>query len=659
MRNSIKAFCIKLHLWVIVAVLSGVVIIAISPVLAHSQLVDVDSLRTALTTELHPAQRAALLNQIAFELREVNQQEALEFAIQAETLAQSVGDTLQLAKAKGNIGWINYRKANWEKTFRYSREAYELSKIAGNPNETAMALNNLGALYYEQQDYLKAIEFFREAYQHVRDTDNYFTIIRSLNNTALNFVRAEMPDSAIVYATEAIRVSSASGFPLSLSFPYRVIGDVYFLQNDYNAAIEWYEEALSIAISRNLSSFQASILHRLGHTYILTGDLNVASNYLNEGEVLASERNLRNELSRIYYFQARLNDELGNIPEAYRYQTLHLELVNELESSAIRNRLAIIQGMFEAERMEANLKVLEMENLLNQERIILAEFYSRLAFIGIIFVFGMLAWVFFLYQRKSSINYELTVQQELISQQNTELEQKAVALEEANNAKNVLFSILAHDLRTPVAQIKTMLGLLHDEHLSREDFGRLSKLVRGDVDGLFITLDNILKWSKAQMEGFKTKPATVPLIEIVDEASGLLREQIDNKSLKMHVYLTEHDRVKIDKDHADVIIRNLLSNAIKFSNDGGSIKLSAHHSNNYLTLKFEEEGVGMNETMIQAIRHPNDAILASKDGTRSESGNGIGIQLCKKFLSMNGGSLDVNSTLGKGTEFLVTAPTAE
>ncbi|MCH8496359.1 MAG: tetratricopeptide repeat protein [Balneolales bacterium] len=629
------------------------------PTQLKAQVANIDSLRALIQVNQTDLELASTLNLLAFELREIDQQEALDFAIRAERLAKSSGDTLQLAKAKGNIGWINYRKANWEQTFRYSREAYELSKSVGDNNETAMALNNLGALYYEQQDYLKAIEFFREAYQHVRDTDNYFTIIRSLNNTALNFVRAEMPDSAIVYATKAIQVNNAAGRPFSLSFPYRVIGDVYFLQNDFNGAIEWYEDALAIAISRNLSSFQASILHRLGQSYLLIGDLNVASNYLNEGEALASERNLRDELSRIYYFQARLNDELGNISEAYRYQTLHLNLLNELESSAIRNRLAIIQGMFEAERMEANLRVLEMENVLNRERAVLAEFYSRLALLGILVVFGMLALVYLMYQRKSAINDELILQQDLISEQNIELEQKAIALEEANNAKNILFSILAHDLRTPVAQIKTMLGLLHDEHLSREDFSRLSKLVRGDVAGLFITLDNILKWSKAQMEGFKVSPSNVRLNQVVDDAASLLREQIDNKNLNLQVYLTEKDRMLIDKDHADVIVRNLLSNAIKFSHDGGTIKLSAQHRNGEITMNVEDEGIGMNGDMVKSILHPDDTILASNDGTRSETGNGIGIKLCKKFVRMNGGSLDVESTPGAGTVFRVTMQAAK
>ncbi|MCC5926452.1 MAG: tetratricopeptide repeat protein [Bacteroidetes bacterium] len=440
MRKSLTRFLSVYGFIIAITLLSNATVSA-------QMVYDLDQIRAELTLNPTDSIKVALLNQLAFELREIDQAEALEAARRAETLAATLRDTLQLAKAKGHIGWINYRMGDWEGTFRYSREAYELSLIAGDANETAMALNNLGALYYQQQDYHTAIERFREAFLHVRGTDNYFTIIRSLNNTALNFVRAEMPDSAMHYASLAMQVNKDAGSPFSLSFPYRVIGDVHYFYGDYPEAMRWYADAFRMAELRNLTSFQAGILHRKGITLMRMGRGRDAMVYLKRGEELSTRQGLRDELSTTYLYLSQLYDSMGNVPEAYRYQTLHLELLNELESRAVRDRLAIIQGMFEAERIQAELRILENEASFAKERAELAEQFSRFMLLGLLIILGMLVWVFILYQRSSTAYIRLDDQKKQIIEQRDELQLRAAELQKANSDKNTLFSILSHDLR--------------------------------------------------------------------------------------------------------------------------------------------------------------------------------------------------------------------
>jgi len=625
--------------------------------LAAQAVYDTTAIRQELAQRPSDSRAVVLFNQLAFELREVNQQEALASARRAERLAATLRDTLQLAKAKGHIGWINYRLGDWEGTFRYSREAYLLSLAAGDANETAMALNNLGALYYQQQDYLTAIDRFREAYTHVRGTDKYFTIIRSLNNTALNFIRAEMPDSAMYYANLAMQVNEDAGRPFSLSFPYRVIGDVYFFQEDYPGAIRWYAEALRIAEERNLRSFQASILHRIGYSLIRLERYRDAMVYLKRGEQISSDAGLRDELSSTYRHLARVYEIQGNIPEAFRYQSMHLELLGELESRAIRDRISIIQGMFEAERVQTDLRVLEQENILAEERARFALTIARTMLVTLLFILGMLVWAYRSYRRTYRINERLNIQALHIQRQWDELQEKTTALQKANADKNTLFSILSHDLRTPVSQVRTMLDLLHDETLEREDFTTLSGTVRRDVDRLFITLDNLLNWSKSQMEGFKANPAPADIHLAYEKTISLLQNQVDEKSLDVFVQFEQNlPQVMIDPDHLLITLRNLLSNAIKFSHVNGNVYISAFRKGSQVVFSVRDEGVGMSMELVERIKVDKNAILEPEDGTQNEKGHGVGLMLCKRLITMNGGQLDIQSMPGKGSDFYVLLP---
>ena len=623
---------------------------------AQAQPVSIDSLRGALQTAGNSAERVNLLNQLAFELRDTRHEQAMHYAKEAEELALSLKDTLNLARAKGNIGWISYRRGEWESTFRYSREAYDLSKAIGDANETAMNLNNLGALFYQQQNYWQAIEMFKDAYERVRGTEHTFTIIRSLNNMALNMIRAGEPDSAMVYANESLLVNELAGRPYSVSFPYRVIGDVYAYRGDLHEALIWYENALDIARVRRLPSFEASVLHRLGHTWLELGDSEKTIMYLKEGEALSLQANLRDELSMTYLHLSHLYDHLGNIPEAYRYQSMHLEMLNELASRDMKNRLAIIQGMFEAERLEAGLRVLEVENQLKREQLEWANLATRISVVVVILVVILLVIVLLMYQRIRTTNLDLQIKSEKIQEQNKELEVQTRKLSEMNRSKNILFSVLSHDLRSPVGQMKTMLELLNDKTLSHREFMDNIHQLRYGTDQLHFTLDNLLKWARSQMEGFKAEPVVVELREAVNRSINFLEESAHRKSISIENLVEADLKVVSDADHLDIILRNLLSNAIKFSHNGNRVEIGGQKSNDAVMFFVRDYGTGMSKDLIDLVLTGNDELLTSLKGTSAENGHGIGLNLVRTFIKMNNGVLNVASESDKGSTMFVTLP---
>ncbi|MEP1955637.1 MAG: tetratricopeptide repeat protein, partial [Algoriphagus sp.] len=130
----------------------------------EAQIPNMDSLRTALPTATGK-DRLSILNELSTYLREIEQQEAFDYALEAEKLAQDLSDKSGEAIAKENIGWIYYRRGKWQKTFDYSKEAYYLAIEGNDLKAAARVLNSMGALYFEQRNYPLSLQQFKKAFE--------------------------------------------------------------------------------------------------------------------------------------------------------------------------------------------------------------------------------------------------------------------------------------------------------------------------------------------------------------------------------------------------------------------------------------------------------------------------------------------------------------
>jgi two-component system sensor histidine kinase/response regulator len=150
------------------------------------------------------------------------------------------------------------------------------------------------------------------------------------------------------------------------------------------------------------------------------------------------------------------------------------------------------------------------------------------------------------------------------------IEQKNAELEALNKTKEKLFSIIAHDLRSPIAQLKSTLDLVNRDYISKEEFHDLSHHFTKQIDQLQDNMNNLLTWSQSQLNGIITKPQAVSASIIIQEVIDLLKQQWQSKELQIQFQPFE-EIVWMDPDHLKLVVRNLLSNAIKFSNKKHSI----------------------------------------------------------------------------------------
>ena len=232
-----------------------------------------------------------------------------------------------------------------------------------------------------------------------------------------------------------------------------------------------------------------------------------------------------------------------------------------------------------------------------------------------------------------------------------QVEEKNKELEKMNASKQKLFSIIAHDLRSPIAQLKGSLDLVNKQYLSPQEFRSISEKLSTQVDQLHTTLENLLRWSISQLQGIVAKPEKIEIIPFVGEkAVSFLQQSMDHK--KLRIAITGDDAyVWADPEHLTLVFRNLVANAIKYSYPNTTISIRAYQKEGRVITEISDCGIGMNRETIDSVFNPVQMI--SNTGTSNEKGTGLGLKLCQEFLAINKGHIWVSSTEGQGSTFFV------
>jgi two-component system sensor histidine kinase/response regulator len=257
---------------------------------------------------------------------------------------------------------------------------------------------------------------------------------------------------------------------------------------------------------------------------------------------------------------------------------------------------------------------------------------------------------------------------ELMARVQTHLELKAARdtillqkeeLKQANAAKDKFFSIISHDLGNLFNTLIGFASLLsaQNEQLSavqKEDF--VQRMLQVSKKG-YSLLNNLLEWSRSQTGRIAFEPATFNLKEIVVENLELLSSNAKAKSIELSSSISDTITVFADQNMLNTAIRNLLSNALKFTPANGRVEISAKKTDTAIEISISDTGVGISPQDIEKLFRIDMSHTTS--GTNDEKGTGLGLILCKEFVEKNGGTIWVESEVGKGSQFYIRLPSQE
>ena len=230
------------------------------------------------------------------------------------------------------------------------------------------------------------------------------------------------------------------------------------------------------------------------------------------------------------------------------------------------------------------------------------------------------------------------------------LEEKAHQLQRANQTKETLMSIIAHDLRSPLASLTHYLEALTVYSFSPEEKQSMERELLSKTRYIDEMLFNLLSWAVNQNQGFKTELIRLSLNEVGDRVVKLLQAVAAEKNITLHQHIPEAVAVLADKDMLELIIRNLVSNAIKFTPPGGEVSLSCQFEKGACKVLVNDNGVGISAE-VQKTLFSTETRPAY--GTRKEKGAGLGLVLCKDFIEMQQGRIGFEHRNGGGTTFYI------
>jgi C4-dicarboxylate-specific signal transduction histidine kinase len=457
---------------------------------------------------------------------------------------------------------------------------------------------------------------------------------------------------------------------------------------NHDKAINQFESAAKVAQQLGRKSDVASSKINRANSLYEVNKLQQAIESLNEATTIAQEIGEPKLLRNAYSLYTKVYDKMGNRTESTNYFNLYTAISKKIQDEELKRReadanrivmqaeskvtiveaekkatekelaekdieLFTKQRILEKAQQEAKEREMEIELLSAQSKLQTAEIsrqkLMRNIYIFIIFAAVIIAGLmYYNYNEKKKANI-------LLQNKNFEIRAQAEELEKLNSLKDKLFSIISHDLRSPIASLITLINLTEQGYLKEDGFKNVISELSKNVGYTSSLLENLLRWSQSQLKGTAVNTAIFNISEIISERFELLKNQAEAKSVSISFSIDSSINAFADKDMIELVLRNLTSNAIKFCNPYDKIEISAKHKNSSLEFCVADSGIGISPDVMNNLFGLN---MYTSRGTQNEKGTGLGLILCKDFVELNGGHIWAESTLGKGSKFFFTIPTA-
>ncbi len=630
------------------------------------------------------------LAQLAQAYWPIDPDSSLDYGRQAVDLATKMDNPAALAKARNSLGGAHFLKGAFPEAIQELETAFELRTGLGDQSGAASCLNNLGNVFLEQGNFYRALDNFLQSLQLEETYGTPRGRAIALLNIAIVHFKQENWKASREYTEKALnQFRELPNETWYHSYAYNNLGNIaYEADQDYQRSLEYHQEALKLRRELGSPALVCSSLINLGAVYLAMDDHEQALEHLGQAYETARRHGNRNALPDILINQGKAMELAGDMPKAldlYRQAYREAQLTGaapKIYDAADRLSNALFQtgnyrqaydfqtiaGAYHDsllnEKNVRQLTQLEMKYEFDKERVLREQNNQRainqqkyIRNTVIIFLFFALLALWSVYRnhlRVKHSNQLLTQKNNEILQKNREIEQQKEELNVLNDTKDKLFSVIAHDLRGPLAGLKSVMLFADSEDISPEEIKTLLPQMNKSLDDASGLLENLLYWARSQMGGEHLEKEKVDLKILIDDTLNLLSPQAKNKGITLRSAVNSALIAPADENMIYLILRNLISNALKFTKAGGIVTVKAEPCNGHICLAIQDTGIGISRED-QKKMFSNE--FFSTAGTNREKGTGLGLMLSKDFVELHGGQLMVDSTPGEGSTFKFTIPT--
>ena len=604
--------------------------------------------------------------------------------------ATRVGYEKGIADAKQYYGILYQQDGDLGLALSFYQDALTIYEKIGDERGAAHAHNNIGSIYHRQGKYVKALENYQDALNYYDTNQIIHPLITTLTNIASAYITIGLINEAEDYNQRALDLAEKNGFKDKLATSLVNMGVIASKRHKLIKAKEYYTRALNVfedldnqrgiancllnigvilqkqgdmplAFEHTLDAMSiykemndhnriSQCINNIGVILEKVGSYEKAINYYTAALKIIGDMGVNNEVARIYKNLSKAYAGLENYKEALLYQEKYKSYSDSVLSLAKSQQIAELQTKYETQKKE---QLIELQSAKLERQKLLGNTLLGLT-ISILIVAGLIIYA---YVQKRLDNEKITQQNTEIARQNELLGTQKNALEELNQTKDKLFAVIGHDLRGPIANMRSIFDMvLEDEFTDKKELYEVMKVLRDKTCDTHNLLENLLYWSRSQQGRITPNQGVVDLSELVEDSLDLIKADAKVKGIDLEVKMEEPVLSYCDADMINLVLRNLLSNAIKFTPSGGRIILEIEQRDKHIRVAVRDTGVGIPEENIPKLF--DKTTYFTTYGTNKEKGSGLGLNLCREFVEANNGSISVESKKGRGSEFYFTLPLA-
>ena len=569
---------------------------------------------------------------------------AINYFTKALVLAQqTTNDPLKL-RILNNLASENAYKGDYAKALSGYLDGISLAEKVDNKPMLSIMNENIANLYVAQKDHVHALEYFEKVKKINKELGNETFEGETMSNLASLYADMGQLDYAMFNINRSIAIFEEKRIFDWLAFAYDVKGKIYLKQDKPKWALYWYSQSELIHKDLDDDRGKIDMLNGMAEAYLKTGKDSVSEKYAREAYEISSRIQFLEGQQKCAFTLYKIAKNKGDFSTALEFHEVFQDLSDTLHRNENKRSLTLLKTKTEYEQQKLALMEENSQALAAQQRYVIAALIILLIFVVVTFIVHRNQKI------QKRLNAELQTKKEI-------LEKREVELNDSNETKTKLFSIIGHDLRGPIGALQELLKLFSAGEMGQKEFLDFIPKLREDIDHIFFTLNNLLSWGHTQMNGAITQPGLVSLDSLVNENINLLSEIAKKKSISIVSHVGVNTRTWSDSNQIDIVIRNLISNALKFTPMNGSVTINAIDMESCWQVSVQDTGVGMDKITQKKLFDKNSNV--SSYGTNNEKGTGLGLSLCKEMVEKNKGNIWVESSLETGSCFYFTLPKPE
>lgn len=573
---------------------------------------------------------------------------AIYHAAKAGELAVELGDKVLLAKTDNRQGAVYYVAGDYGKAMESFSRAWEVFDEVGDLEGKVFALNGLGLIYLTEEEYEQAIALWKQCIQINRGLGDSVSMAKNLFNIGIGYCELRQHEQSYAAYVEALDFLEGKEAPVLNLMIRNRIGKHFFDTGDLQHSLSMYSEVLEHV--EDVSTWEKAYAYTgLGEVYLGMDDLEKAEEYANKGYEAAQQIGAHWDLERVTSLLSKLYQEKGDLSNALFFTQQNKAHSDSLYTSSKNRQISRLQ-LKVSQAVNRNLVA---ENEANLQKVRFRNIALSLSLLGLIVLAGLIFVFGKNLKLKERFNKDLKEMNRSIVFQKEQIDRQHASLVAINQTKDKLFSILSHDLRSPVHSILQTLEMHQLGYFDESQKNEAMDLLYKQVSKTDRMLNDLLKWASEQSENIHSRFSSVNAGTVVEEIIAVYDFQARAKDIQVDHQLRPVSPIWVDRNQFRIIFQNLFHNAIKFTPSFGEISVFYEEDEFSVTVVLRDSGEGMDEQSLLSFSGKKEVRMHSLVGTADEKGTGLGLLLVRQFVTQNKGFIELANLPIKGTEFRV------